>query len=318
MFPRYQQCRSLTLIRRSLSSIKPVPTSKRYNSNSVTTKAAVVLNELKLSNETTIAFTREGDLDSDVVIVACHGGPGSHNDFKYIAESLNENLKGKLTYQFLRFDLPGYGKSSRAKSSVASAKYYSTSVIETLNQLGISNKRIIVIGHSLGGHIAIDMSKRTSLTGIILLASVCCRPHRALGNDSGYKISKFLGMNINHFIFGGLVKSYLEFYYKRILGFPKNANKSEISWTQERVAYLDFNEFTSQVKSLQCPVLFAYALDDKLLEPSIFHELANYIVSNKNIKNNKIIEYPDGGHNIQKTKAANLGLEIKNFITNIL
>ena len=297
--------------------MKPVQTSKRYNSNSVTTKAAVVLNELKLSNETTIAFTREGDLDSDVVIVACHGGPGSHNDFKYIAESLNETMKGK-PYQFLRFDLPGYGKSSRAKSSVASAKYYSTSVIETLNQLGISNKRIIVIGHSLGGHIAIDMSKRASLTGIILLASVSCRPHRALGNDSGYKISKFLGMNVNHFIFGGLVKSYLEFYYKKILGFPKNACKDEIAWTQERVAYLDFNEFTSQVKSLQCPVLFAYALDDKLLEPPIFHELANYIVSNKNIKNNKIIEYPDGGHNIQKTKAANLGIEIKNWIANIL
>jgi len=315
MFSRYKQCRSLTLIRRSLSSIKPV-TSKRYNSNTVTTKAAVVLNELKLSNETTIAFTREGNLDSDVVIVACHGGPGSHNDFKYIADSLNETMKEP--YQFLRFDLPGYGKSSRAKSSVASAKYYSTSIIETLNQLGISNKRIIVIGHSLGGHIALDMSKRASLTGIILLASVCCRPHRALGNDSGYKISKFLGMNINHSIFGGLVKSYLEFYYKKILGFPKNANKDEIAWTQERVAYLDFNEFTSQVKSLQCPVLFAYALDDKLLEPPIFHELANYIVSNKNIKNNKIIEYPDGGHNIQKTKAANLGIEIKNWITNIL
>lgn len=224
-----------------------------------------------------------------------------------------------IPYQLIRFDLPGYGKSTRTKESIASPEYFSKSVIESLDILGLSKKRVIVIGHSLGGHIAIDINKRfNKLTGIILLASVCCRPHRAVGNEIGYKISKFLGMNINHFIFGGLIKTYLEYYYKKILGFPKNANKDEIAWTQERVAYLDWKGFTSNIISSSCPILFAYSLDDKLLEPPIFRELADYIVTNKNSNHNKIIEYPDGGHNIQKTKAKELGIEINNWIKLII
>ena len=34
---------------------------------------------LELENKSTIAFTRDGDRYSDLVFVALHGGPGSHN-----------------------------------------------------------------------------------------------------------------------------------------------------------------------------------------------------------------------------------------------
>lgn len=293
-------------------------TSITIRNESSSSSSSVVLKQLKLlSNQTSIAFTHEGNQESDLVFVALHGGPGSHNDFKYLAETLKISMKE--SYQLIRFDLPGYGKSERLKSSIPNSKYFSSSVIETLSSINIiNNKRIVVIGHSLGGHIAINMAKNCNISGIVLLSTVCCRPHKALGNDNGYKITKWLGLNVNHFLFGNFIQIFLEFMYKKILGFPRHSSKDEIVWTQQRVAYLDWIEFTSQVKSLTTPVLFAYTLDDKLLEPPIFKELANILTSNNKCSENKIIEYNDGGHNIQKTKAVDLSNQIKDWLQIII
>jgi hypothetical protein len=56
---------------------------KGYVSNFSTTKKIVLpqanLELLELENKSTIAFTRDGDRYSDLVFVALHGGPGSHN-----------------------------------------------------------------------------------------------------------------------------------------------------------------------------------------------------------------------------------------------
>ena len=294
--------------------------SRYQYSNSIIKRneSLVVLKQLKLpSNQTSIAFTREGNKESDLVFVALHGGPGSHNDFKYLAETLKISMNE--SYELIRFDLPGYGKSERLKSSIPDSKYFSNSVIETLSNINIlNNKHIVVIGHSLGGHVAVNIAKKCNISGIVLLSTVCCRPHKALGNDNGYKISKWLGLNVNHFIYGNFIQLFLEFMYKKILGFPRHASKDEIVWTQQRVAYLNWNEFTEEVKNLTTPVMFAYTLDDKLLEPPIFKELANILSNNSTFQENKIIEYNDGGHNIQKTKATDISNQIKEWLHIIL
>lgn len=268
------------------------------------------------STESTIAFTKEGDPLSETVFVALHGGPGSHNDFKYLSPALKRSMSDR-PYQLIRFDLPGYGGSQRLLGSCfPSSLNFSSSITEALDQLDVLRKKqVIMIGHSLGGHIAVEIASQVAVAGVVLLSSVSCRPHKALGNEAGYSIARWLGLNTDNPVFGSLIQSYLVLFYKKILGFPKSAKNDEIVWTQKRVAHLHWANFSSQIKNLPCPILFAYALDDKLFEPEIFKELADLLKSKDNHKRNRIIEYNDGGHNIQKTKADALGQEIGDWIS---
>ena len=157
------------------------------------------------------------------MIVAVHGGPGSHRDFRHLAEALQNSPK----HQLVRPDLPGYGASKRHASFVPSTVNFAAAMTETLAQIaakgGAKKKRVVVLGHSLGGHIALEMAASSggAVDGVVLLASVSCRPHKALGGEHGYKIARWLGLNAYHPVFGGAIRLYLEFLYKRILGFPK-------------------------------------------------------------------------------------------------
>jgi len=268
----------------------------------------VQLHECKLSDSTSISFTREGNLTSNLIFIGLHGGPGSHNDFKYISFNINNMLK--IPHQFIRFDLPGYGKSTRFSSPPTSSNYAS-SVLDTLSTLNLTdNKQIVLIGHSLGGHVAVDLCSRVRTTGLILISSVCCRPHKALLNERGFGVVRWLGRSVSHPFYGEFVKSFLNVLYKRFLGFPKSAKKEEIAWTQERVAYLDWASFVHQVKNLSCPVLFAYALDDHLIQSARFEEMAALLTG----KHKKILVFGDGGHNIQKTKAEEISSEVCNWV----
>ena len=166
----------------------------------------------------------------------------------------------------------------RDLSFVPSTSSLSSAVTEALALVpaGGKTKRVVVLGHSLGGHVAVDMAATAAaagvvVDGVVLLASVCCRPHKALGHEHGYKVARWLGLNTHHPLVGGAVRTYLEFLYKRVLGFPKvlympqkvftrppphapltspqHVHRDEVVLTQRRVAHLDWERFTRQVRS---------------------------------------------------------------------
>lgn len=275
------------------------------------------------NNNSTVAFTREGDLDLNLVFVALHGGPGSHKDFKYLSQSILKTVK--IPHQFIRFDLPGYAMSTRPGNSIPSSATYAESIVEVLRSLDLipkstssssfgknkilTNKKIVMIGHSLGGHIAVELSSRVNLSALVLLASVACRPHNALMNERGFPYVKWLGLNVYTPIIGPIIRWYLDLLYKKFFKFPKSSKKDEIAWTQARVAHLDWNRFNTQISELQtCPTLLAYALNDHLIQRERFEELENMLKKAGGIKNFAI--YSEGGHNIQKGHADDIASKV--------
>ena len=160
-----------------------------------------------------------------------------------------------------------------------------------------------------------------NLHGLILLSSVCLRPHRILGNEEYYWIGKWLGENVDNTIYGEAVKSVLEIGYKKFANFPKSSKREEIAWTQQRVAALDWDGFEEDIRSTKCPIFFSYANDDHILQPERFRELAAVI--NEQEKSlfqpslSIIKEFENGGHNIQKTKAVELTKMIKSWLLHI-
>ena len=127
------------------------------------TEHSTKLERLKLSkDQNTIYYAKDGDENSYLCFIALHGGPGSHKDFRHMttpfAEILgkkgyNQVYKDQLSYQLLRFDLPGYGRSDRMSSPPTATNFADQilSVIEAM-QLIEQKKKIVLMGHSLGGH----------------------------------------------------------------------------------------------------------------------------------------------------------------------
>lgn len=84
-------------------------------------------------------------------------------------EPIANNLDG---YKFTIIDFPGFGKSEEPKEDWDIEKY--TELVEKLlKELNIKNP--IMVGHSLGGRIAINYSSRNKVSRVVLFGSPCIR-----------------------------------------------------------------------------------------------------------------------------------------------
>ena len=110
----------------------------------------------------TIVVEETGQGDLPVVLI--HGNSLSREVFR-------KQLGGALSrkYRLVAFDLPGHGDSSDAQD--ASRTYtlpgFADAAIEMLAVLGL--KEVVVVGWSLGGHIALEMASRVScIRGLLI------------------------------------------------------------------------------------------------------------------------------------------------------
>lgn len=67
------------------------------------------------------------------------------------------------------------------------------------------------------------------------------------------------------------------------------------------MASLDFRAVGHAARQVTCRTLVAWALDDPLVEPAIGRELA------ERIPRAEAMEFEEGGHHLQKTRANELG-----------
>lgn len=111
-------------------------------------------------NNTSIAYEFFGTGNFDVVFI--HGNHLSSSSF---ANQINDEFFLEK-YRVLLFDLPGHGESENASNPAKdySIEAFANTTIELLNQLKIKNP--FLVGHSLGGHIAIDAASKINAAGL--------------------------------------------------------------------------------------------------------------------------------------------------------
>jgi pimeloyl-ACP methyl ester carboxylesterase len=132
----------------------------------------------------TLAVEISGDRGPDVVFI--HGNSSCRDVFaKQVASPLLAD------YRLIRFDLPGHGQSSDApdKFRTYSRPGLADAVTELLGAMKVS--RAVVVGWSLGGHVAIEMLSRSKImtgacligappTGAVMAEGFCGRPMNGL------------------------------------------------------------------------------------------------------------------------------------------
>lgn len=100
--------------------------------------------KIELSNATTLAYVEQGTGSQTLIFIHGLGSylPAWNKNFAVLAED----------YHCIALDLPGYGKSSKGNYEF-SMTYYAQIIKEFAAKKGLKN--IVLVGHSMGGQIAL-------------------------------------------------------------------------------------------------------------------------------------------------------------------
>ena len=245
-----------------------------------------------------LTFTDEGAAHA-TVFFALHGVPGSVRDFRYLAPPLADFAR------LVRVDLPGSGGSEPRLAALRSLEARAETVLGLADQLEIG--KFGVIGHSMGAGTALITASMAPerVSHLVLIAPMGLRPHQGLSRSraSFMRIAFILKVpGLRH-----LLLPRVRIHYKK-RRFPRadEMTASEYSTHFESLAAADYPLLNRAArKPLPKKTLVVFAADDHLVEPQIPMELAEAIPGALSLR------FEDGGHSIQKHKAAQIARAIR-------
>lgn len=247
-----------------------------------------------------LTFTDEG-APHGLVFFAVHGIPGSVRDFRYLAPPLTSFAR------LVRVDLPGSGGSEPRLDVLRSFEKRAETVLALADHLEI--RRFGVIGHSMGSGTALLAASIAPdrVSHLVLIAPMGLRPHKGLSRSraSFRRIAFLLRIPGVRQVLLPKIRT----HYRRS-GFPRSHEMTP----QEYV--LQFEALTAAdypllnraaARPLPKKTLVAFSDDDHLVEPQIPIELAAAIPGASPLR------FEDGGHSIQKNKAAEIARAISSL-----
>jgi len=247
-----------------------------------------------------LAYVDEGPRHAPALL-AVHGIPGSVRDFRYLAPQLVPRVRA------VRVDLPGFGGSPEHAPAVGSLEGRVSALVDLADHLGIG--RFAVLGHSMGGATALMTASRhrDRVTALVLLASVGLRPHRGLGMSP--RRFRLLGRGLKVPLLRHLlVQAARDRYRRRRFPGADEIDARTFAIHFEAIGAADFALLRRLVEGPLPPVLMAFARDDHMVDAAIQDELAAAL------RNRRVLAFETGGHNIQKTHAAELGQAIAELL----
>ncbi|MFX1256947.1 MAG: alpha/beta fold hydrolase [Promethearchaeota archaeon] len=190
-------------------------------------------------------------------------------------------------YQFCYFnsrqhiiilDLPGFGNSDKPKTKY-SIEFFTKQVLDFLNKLGY--REIILIGHSLGGLIAQNITvKNPKIVKKLILISTSTTFSQSLKQKIvlfwlnlifKFFYRNFLRNCINQIISTKIDNREFKKLYKQVLKIPKSVVISSF-----KNMTLKFN-INKELFKISQPTLIIYGDKDKIISKSMINKLGNLI-----------------------------------------
>lgn len=253
--------------------------------------------------EGALTFVDEGPRDAPAVF-AVHGVPGSVRDFRYLAPQLCDRIR------FIRVDLPGFGGSAPVADAIAGFSGRARVLVRLADHLSIG--RFKVLGHSMGGGTALVAAAEhpDRVAGLVLVSSIALSRHRGLGFPP--RLLSTLGHLLRVPLVNRLPLPLLRGFYRK-RRFPRTDQMGPATFAihLRALGAADFTLLRRAAAARLPPTLLAYALDDHLVEHRLSEELA------RAIPHARVLAFPDGGHNLQKTRAVELAKAIQEMFTPI-
>ncbi len=245
-----------------------------------------------------LAYTDEGQ---GPPVVAIHGLPGSVRDWRWLAPALLPDLR------LLRVDLPGLGQSDAALCAPR-VPAVAAVLAEALDRLGID--RVVLLGHSFGTAVAVAMATALPdrVAGLALLGPIGSRVHQGFRSfPAKGLLARLVELPGAHGILGpGLQRAFVA------AGFPRSTTIDDAVQTLRLVGRFSFPEHRKRLSALTQPVLLGWCADDRLVEAPVVDHLAQLVPAGPRLR------FDTGGHNLQKTRAVELGRAMRPFVHDLL
>lgn len=230
------------------------------------------------------AYTDEG---SGPVVVCVPGYPGGPRDYRYLAPALPD-------HRVIRLAMPGQGDTPLATAPGASIAARADFVREMLQALDL--QEVLLVGHSMGGGIASASSvDNPRVQALGLLASIGAWKHKGL-----LSLPSLMPRLAEGDWTWALIRPLARRGF-RAAGFPSYYDDPSLRHTLRCAGALDFDEVARAHDAVRVPTLVAWAQDDPLIEPEVPLDIS------RRVPEGPRLSWPTGGHNIQKTHAAELG-----------
>jgi pimeloyl-ACP methyl ester carboxylesterase len=243
--------------------------------------------------ERSATYTEDGSRGPAIVLL--HGLPGSVRDFRWLGAALRAREPQR---RVVRIDMPGCGGTDESLGGKMTVEERASFVLEVVEALDL--ERIVVAGHSLGGPVALAVAALAPerVTALTLMASVGLRPHRVFRQmPRPALLARVVCNRFGRRYLGDILCR----HFVR-LGFPRSTPTSAMFVTLRGVGAVRFatiRAHADRVAASGLPSRVFLAEDDPFIEREIAEELAAALGADLRF-------FAEGGHNIQKTHAAEL------------
>ena len=201
-------------------------------------------------------------------------------------------------YRILGVDLPGFGKSDKPRIDYT-LDFYCAVIDTLLRERGI--KRVNLVGHSFGGHLAVYFSlhRAERVKNLILVDAAGIQeftPQQRQFILSQYDVQKLSNPNPNELRFGlqmGFVK-WEDTYEKTVqerIALSKSPEYRDYAFAVNKcvIAMLDKN-VTTELPNLKVPTLIIWGAKDALVSPRVAQE------AHELIEGSELAIIPECGH----------------------
>jgi pimeloyl-ACP methyl ester carboxylesterase len=246
---------------------------------------------------------------SSKTVVLLHGFLSSTFTFRHLIPLLNQD------FQVLSVDLPPFGKSEKSNRFVYSYKNMANTVIKLIEYLGL--KDIILIGHSMGGQIALNilhfMPKMAEKAILISSSSYLKRSSLPLVLSSylpffhlliKYRLARIgVKQNLRDSIYNhSLINE------EMINGYMEPFLRNEIFVALSRmIRHREGDLPVNALNSIQTPCLLIWGEHDKSVPLHIGKQLS------KDLTNSQLIVLTETGHAVPEERPYEVYQQIRKF-----
>ena len=197
-----------------------------------------------------ISFDNEGKGETAIILI--HGWSNTRSIWDAQVSHFSEE------YQVVAVDLPGFGKSGNDRSDWTIAAY-GEDISTIIQQLHL--KKVVLVGFSLGGPIAIEAAKKTpdQVIGVVLVdalqdVDVKIPPPMEIYLDS-VMMDLVNNPTKEKLVGGGFFKKNVDSAFLRVVSFLDGA--SHIGWRESIAGNIKWqNEHcTNSIKSIKAPII---------------------------------------------------------------
>ena len=239
-----------------------------------------------------VAYTDSRPDGPGLPLLAVHGLPGSVRDWRWLDAALAGLPDAP---RLVRVDQAGFGGTPLTTWPEPSNEERAAMLVAFAEALGL--ERFVPVGHSMGAAVTTAIAEQAAdrVPAVALLAPSGARKNRGMREARLGIVGPLVAATWLRPVTLPLLRKGFT-----AAGFPRSTADEALVHTVTCSVAADFAAHGARMSRLDRPTLVAWAEDDHLVEPAIFHEIESLVPAGPRLR------VQTGGHNLQKTWANEL------------